>query len=76
MQETQETWVHSLGWEDPWRTKWQPLPVFLPGKLQEQRSLADYSPEGHKELEMTEHTCMQISPKFEIVTKTREAVSY
>ena len=24
--------VLSLGWEDPWRSKWQPTPVFLPGK--------------------------------------------
>ena len=27
-----ETQVRSLGWEDPWRRKWQPIPVFLPGK--------------------------------------------
>ena len=27
-----ETQVRSLGWEDPWRTKWQPTPVLLPGK--------------------------------------------
>ena len=27
--------------------------VFLPGKFHEQRSLAGYSPWGHKELEMT-----------------------
>ena len=27
----QETWVQSLGWEDPWRREWQPTPVFLPG---------------------------------------------
>ena len=26
-----ETWVRSLGWEDPWRRAWQPTPVFLPG---------------------------------------------
>ena len=26
------TQVRSLGWEDPWRRKWQPTPVFLPGK--------------------------------------------
>ena len=27
----QETWVLSLGWEDPpWRKAWQPTPVFLP----------------------------------------------
>ena len=29
----QETWVQSLGREDPWRRKWQPTPVFLPGKF-------------------------------------------
>ena len=28
----QETWVQSLGWEDPWRRAWQPTPVFLPGE--------------------------------------------
>ena len=28
----------------PWRRKWQPTPVFLPGKSHGQRSLAGYSP--------------------------------
>ena len=28
----QETWVRSLGWEDPLRRAWQPTPVTLPGK--------------------------------------------
>ena len=28
----QETWVQSLGWENPWRRKWQLTPVFLAGK--------------------------------------------
>ena len=32
----------------------QPIPVFLLGESQGQRSLAGYSPQGHKELEMTE----------------------
>ena len=36
----QETKVHSLGWEDPLESKWQPTPVFLPGKSHGQRSLA------------------------------------
>ena len=27
-----ETWVRSLGWEEPWRSAWQPTPVFLPGE--------------------------------------------
>ena len=29
----QETWVWSLGLEDPWGRKWQPTPVFLPGEI-------------------------------------------
>jgi len=39
----------------PWRGKWQPTPVFLPGESQGQRSLAGYRPWGHKELDTTEH---------------------
>ena len=35
----QETWVWSLGWEDPFRREWLPTPVFLPGELYGQRSL-------------------------------------
>ena len=31
-----------------WRRKWQPTPVFLPGKSHGQRSLAGYSPWGQK----------------------------
>ena len=31
--------------------KWQPTPVFLPGKSHGQRSLVGYSPWGHKELD-------------------------
>ena len=32
----------------PWRRKWQPNPVFLPGKFHGQRSLLSYSPWGPK----------------------------
>ena len=32
----------------PWRRKWQPTPVFLPGKSHGQRSLVDYSSWGGK----------------------------
>ena len=38
----QETLVRSLSWEDPWRRKWQPTPVFLPGKFHGRKSLAGY----------------------------------
>ena len=36
------------------RKKWQLAPVLLPGKSNGQRSLADYSPRGHKLLVTTE----------------------
>ena len=38
----------------PWRRKWQPTPVFLPGESHGQSSLIGYSPRGHKELDTTE----------------------
>ena len=47
-----DPWVGKV----PWRRKWQSAPVFLPGKFHGQRSLAGYSPLGHKELNMTEQT--------------------
>ena len=39
-----------------WRRAWQPSPVFLPGETHGQRNLVGYSPQGHKELDMTEVT--------------------
>ena len=36
------------GRQDLWRRKWQPTPVFLPGTSHGERSLAGYSPWGHK----------------------------
>ena len=45
----QGTWVQSLGPKIPWRRKWQPTPVFLPGGPHGQRSLAPYSPQRLKE---------------------------
>ena len=37
-----------------WRRKWQPTPVFLPGKSHGLRILVGYSPWGHKESDTTE----------------------
>ena len=37
-----------LDQEDPWTRRWQPTPVFLPGKSHGQRSLVGYSPWGLK----------------------------
>ena len=47
-QRYKKMWVPSLGWEDPWRRKWQPTPVFLPGESHGQRRLAGYTPWGQK----------------------------
>ena len=41
-------------WKIPWRRKWQPTPVFLPGESHGRRSLVGCSPQGYKELETTE----------------------
>ena len=39
-----DPWVGKI----PWRRRWLLAPVFLLGEFYGQRSLADYSPEGHK----------------------------
>jgi len=49
----QETWIRSLGQEDSLEKKWLSTPVFLSGESLGQRSLAGYSPWGHKEQDMT-----------------------
>ena len=51
-----DLWIGKI----PWNRKWQPALVFLPGKFHGQRSLAGYSPCGHKELEMTEQLSTHI----------------
>ena len=52
----QETWVRSLGWEDPLEKGMVTTAVLLPGEFHGQRSLAGYSPWGHKESDTAEHT--------------------
>ena len=49
----QETQVWSMGQEDPLEKGMVPTPVFLPGYFFGLRSLVGYSPQGHKELDMT-----------------------
>ena len=44
------------------RRKWQPTPVFLPGKFHGQRSLVSYSSWGCKESDKTEHTYIHQVP--------------
>ena len=49
-------WVRKI----PWRRKWHPAPLFLPGKSHGQRSLVDYSPWGRQELYTIERACMHV----------------
>ena len=52
-----DPWVGKI----PWRRKWQPTPVFLPGESHGQRSMMGYSPWGHKEAEMkSKYTSSQV----------------
>ena len=43
---------------DIWRRKWQPIPVFFPGKCNELRSPAGYSLRDCEDLDTTEHACV------------------
>ena len=53
-----DPWVGKI----PWRKKWQPTPVFLPGESHGQRSLAGCSPQGCTVWDMTKatstHACL------------------
>ena len=45
-----DPWIGKI----PWRRKWQPTPVLLPGESHGWRSLVGYSSWGHKESDTTE----------------------
>ena len=62
----QETWVDPWVGKIPWKGKWQPTPVFLPGKCHRQRSLTGYTVHGVVQSDMTEteHACMAVREAF------------
>ena len=53
-----DPWVGKI----PWRRKWQPTPVLLPGESHGQRSLVGYSSWGCKESAVTEATSHTHTP--------------
>ena len=63
-----ETWIQSWVGKILWRRAWQPTPVFLLGESHGQRSLAGYSPWGHKESDMTEQLSTA-EPKKSVLEK-------
>ena len=50
-----DPWVGKV----PWRRKWQPTPVFLPGKSHGQRSLADHS-QGERGVSQKSQTLLSV----------------
>ena len=57
-----DPWVGKI----PWRRKWQPTPVFLPGESHGQRNLAGYKDRKESDTtEATEHAqCLLVPPSF------------
>ena len=51
-----DPWVGKIHW----RREQLPTAVFLPGELHGQRSLAGYSPRGHKESDVTEQLSLSL----------------
>ena len=50
----QETWIRSLGWEDPLEEGTATHSSILASRIPWTESLVGYSPWSHKELDMTE----------------------
>ena len=58
-------WVRKIFWIK----RWHSTPVFLPGKSYGQRSLAGYSPCGHKESETAEPLSMHLNSCLKALIK-------
>ena len=59
----QETWVRSWVRKIPWRRKWQPIPVFLPGKIpwaEESRTVHGVSRGRQNLMTKSPHTYIKI----------------
>ena len=57
-----ETWIQSLGWEDPLEKGMATHLSILPAEFHGQRSLAGYSPWGRKELDTIELDITSLQP--------------
>ena len=56
----------------PWRREWLPTPVFLPGEIHGQRSLAGYSPCSLRESDTTEQITYAPSGNSKQITTLKE----
>ena len=72
----QDTWIQSLGQKDPLEKEWLPTPLFLPREFRGQKSLEGYSPQGHRESDMTERlTLSGYSPRDHRKSDTTERLT-
>ena len=64
-----KSWVGKI----PWRRKWQPTPVLLPGKSHEWKSLVGYSQWGGKESDTTErlHSLTHTNSSCNLILKKK-----
>ena len=80
MQESQENQVQSLGWENALVEDTATHSVFLPGESHGQRSLAGYSPWGHKQLDTAEDTQLiptkENKPSITKIMTTRKQIIF
>ena len=58
----------------PQSRKWQPTPIFLPGKYHRQRSLEGYSPWGRKESDTAEQLTLFPAIRFLLSSKRYLAI--
>ena len=61
-------WVGKI----PWRRKWQPVLVVLPGKFHGQRNLEGYSPWGHKESDTAEGLTLSHADDTSLMAESEE----
>ena len=65
-------WVGKI----PWRRKWQPIPVLMPGKFLGWRSLVGYSPWGCKESDTTERLHFTSHIQWDVIQPLKKPAFY
>ena len=67
-----DPWVQKI----PWRREWLPIPVFLPGEVQRQRSLPGYRPGGRRESDTPERLSTQACALAHMRTDTHTLTTH
>ena len=68
-----ETWIQSLGWEDPLKKGMATHSSILAWRSHGRRSLMSYSPQGHKGSDMTEGLTLSLFTLKEAVFERSKA---